>query len=80
MSEPKRVRRRGYLTDDKLIPYGTYIETFADDPADWDELIEAANKVIEVDDSPFTKSRAIDWDKSIDQLRNALKPKEPTNE
>ena len=42
--EPKRVRRRGYLTDDKLIPYGTYIETFADDPADWDALLDAISE------------------------------------
>ena len=69
--EPKRVRRRGYLTDDKLIPYGTYIETFADDPADWDELIAAAEDVFIKRDEGIDQALV----NSIDRLGNACKPR-----
>ena len=64
--EPKRLRRWGLYSDTE------YIQTFDDDPADWDALLDAIDELDEsTPDCPKAEAALI-W--------NILKAREPRSE
>ena len=82
MSDNKRKQLRGTIFtreegNPRFIPS---IEVRPDDPADLDELIVAAQSVVDQENNLITSFSYEVLRKKLARLRKALQPKEPTND